>query len=262
MTQDTARGLALGTGARAAARSTSALLYNVAGLSVGRVYHLETDVAYFARERTLAAAAGVADSLTSALAAGLSARWLRSLGTGGYSGLDFRLGFALPLSDALSVGALGRYLSLNRQGSGPKGDKTKLRVTKGIALGAAIRARLLEQCELALLAGNVLSTAGDRTPRRLGASVAVDFAGAATVGADLLHVTAAGGYVIAGAGAEYRHELLALRAGYRYQGLAERHALSAGLGYSKPRAALDLSLRRALSGSDTTLMLALRYFVQ
>src|SRR5262249_32977134 len=74
MNDETARGLALGTGSRASALSTSALAYNPAALALGRLYHVEGSVDYIPQVHAVALGGAVVDSVTSKLGAGVGLR--------------------------------------------------------------------------------------------------------------------------------------------------------------------------------------------
>ena len=62
MAAETPRGLALGTGLRAAAITTSALAYSPAAVSLGKLYHIEGNVDYMVDAKTAALGAAVVDS--------------------------------------------------------------------------------------------------------------------------------------------------------------------------------------------------------
>jgi hypothetical protein len=94
---DTARGIALGTGVRASAASTSALAYNPAALVLGRLYHIEGVVDYSSAWSGAALGAAVVDSATSRVGAGIAFRGFLS-GDVGVSGIDGRAGLAFPFS--------------------------------------------------------------------------------------------------------------------------------------------------------------------
>ena len=259
--QQNARGLALGTGARASAMSTSALLYNPASLSLGRLYHLESGVAYHPSAHTLEAAAMVVDSMTSRLAAGFSARALRATALGGYAGVDLRLGFGLPLSDGISVGGVGRYLSLDQQVSGGNGTRP-IHLTKGLTFDMSLRLRPFKGLELATLGYNLLGLESALVPRSLGASAALAVSSAATVAVDLFSVGSESTYLIAGGGAEYVNGSVPMRLGYRYDAGHGVHAVSGGIGYLHRRGGFDLAIRREVAGGAQTLVMgSLRYFV-
>src|SRR5262245_40470103 len=73
-TAETARGIALGTGLRASAISTSALAYSPAALALGNLYHIEANVEYLSGLNTVALGGAAVDSSTSKLGAGIAIR--------------------------------------------------------------------------------------------------------------------------------------------------------------------------------------------
>ncbi|MCX7809048.1 MAG: hypothetical protein N2515_10600, partial [Deltaproteobacteria bacterium] len=113
---ETPRSLALGLGARASALSTAALANNPANLALARLYHLEGALGYVPQHRQFSFGAAVVDSFSSWLAMGIQYRYLLGNGEYGHSGMDGRIGLAIALSEAFSMGVVGRYHSLVREG--------------------------------------------------------------------------------------------------------------------------------------------------
>lgn len=263
----TARGLALGTGARASAVSTSALAYNPAALPLGQLYHLEAQGDYHPATDQFSVKGAVADSMTSMLGAGLSLRGFIENGPESYSGIDARLGLGIPLSDVISLGASGRYVSLERSFRDAAGQDREQELATGFTMDASVRLMPIESVHISALAYNIINIDDSPlVPTLLGGSAAVNIGSSLTLGADALvdvttFDTAA---VIVGGGAEYlAGGNVPLRLGYRFDEGRDEHALSGGLGYVDDIVGADLSLRQQfLGGSDTTIMLSLRYFVQ
>ena len=261
---ESARGLALGTGARASSLSTSALAYNPAALVVGRLYHLEGVVDYMADMRTVALSGTIVDSSTSRLAAGLSFRGFLG-GQGGFGGIDGRLGLAFPLSDAISLGLSGRYINADRKGEAFAALPERLRSVEGFTLDASLR---IVPIPILMLYGggyNLISLDSVYAPLTLGGGASVALGNIAVLGADVLvdmssydHATAT-----VGGGLElFLAQVVPVRAGYIYDTWRSQHTLSFGLGYTDRSVGLDVSLRQDLGGAgDTRLLGSFRAFV-
>ena len=257
---ESARGLALGTGARATAISTSALAYNPAALAVGRLYHIEGAVDYMPDRHTVALGGAIVDSSTSRLAAGFSLRGFLS-GDDGIGGIDGRLALALPFSEAVSIGVAGRYLSAKHT------DKTLDlgNPAKGFSLDASLRVAPVPMLQLHVGGYNLINYDSAYAPLMVGGGAGVGIGTVAVLGADLLvdlssYRTAD---VIAGGGIELlAGQAVPIRAGYSYDTKREQHAFSAGFGYTDAAVGIDLSFRQDIGGAgDTRLMGAFRFFM-
>src|SRR4051794_30132851 len=71
---ESARGVALGTGARSSSASTQAQADNPANIAAGGLYHIEAFTSYSPTFKRMGWGAAVVDSMTSRVALGLSAR--------------------------------------------------------------------------------------------------------------------------------------------------------------------------------------------
>lgn len=266
---ESARGLALGTGMRASAMSTSALDYNPAALVLGRVYHVEGLVDYMADMKTVALGGAVVDSSTSRLAAGFGLRGLLS-GEGGMGGIDGRLGLAFPFSDAISIGLSGRYMAVNQdQLSMTDMMVHSVRLAKGFTLDSSLRIAPLPNVQLDVTAYNLLRLSGDLAnayaPFILGGGFAVGIADVANIGADVLvdMTSYSSAATIFGGGAEvFLGTSIPLRIGYNYDVKRTQHTLSFGIGYTDSSVGFDLSLHQDIGGiGDTRIAAAFRFFV-
>jgi hypothetical protein len=262
---DTARGLALGTGARASAVSTSALAYNPAALVLGKLYHIEGSVDYMSPWSDVALGAAVVDSATSRVGAGIAFRGFIS-GDNGASGIDGRAGLAFPFSDAVSIGLGGRYMNVDYEGELEDGSRGSYELASGFTMDAAIRVAPVPMFQLQLLAQNFIDLETAYAPVLLGGGAAVSIAQMATIGADLLvdvsTFETAG--VIFGAGAEVLvAQLVPLRLGYSFDTKRELHTLSGGAGYTDRAVGFDLSIQQQLTNDkDTRVIGAFRFYVQ
>jgi opacity protein-like surface antigen len=261
---ESARGLAMGTGARASAMSTSALAYNPAALATGRLYHVEGIIDYMPDMKTVALGGSIVDSSTSRLAAGISFRGFLS-GQGGVGGVDGRMGLALPLADAISIGLSGRYISARRDGDAVAALPASLREVKGFTMDASLRINPVPMLMLFGGAYNFINLDSVYAPRIFGGGAAVSLGDIAVLGADVLvdtksYDTAA---VTVGGGVEvFIAQVVPIRAGYTYDVKRSQNTLTLGLGYTDRAVGLELSLRQDLGGEgDTRIMGAFRFFV-
>lgn len=269
--EETARGLALGTGVRASAISTSALAYNTAGLPLGKVYHLEGLFDLQPSKDTIGLGAAVVDSSTSALAAGLSIRGMIENGREGVNGIDAYLGLGLPLVDILSIGVGGRYINLWTP-HGYDGDDRNERydadehfLTKGFTFDAALRLSPVEFLHVAALAYNIVNRHSAYVPVMLGGSLAFNIGSSFVLGVDSLAdlSTFKRAQLLVGGGAEYlTGPGVPVRLGYRYDNGRRTHVAASGIGYTSQSFGLDLSLQQEVAGGrDTRVTAAIRIYV-
>ena len=263
--QETGRGLALGSGMRASAISTAALAYNPAALASGRLYHLDGYADYSPNTDTLILGGAIVDSLTSSLAAGMSARAMLAQGNTAPDGFDIRLGAALPISNAVSIGLSGRYLNI----TGAKALRGADNVdpsTKGITLDASLSITPMDGVRLAFLGYNLVNRHSLYVPVMGGGSIAVNVGDSLTIGGDFLadFTTFSRTTFIGGGGLEYVHNTtIPLRLGYLFDSGRNTHYLGAGIGYNEQKMGVEVGLQQGVSGTnDTRVVASLRYFVQ
>ena len=275
---ESARGIALGTGLRASAISTSALAYNPAALVLGKAYHIEGLVDYMADMKTVALGGAVVDSSTSRLAAGLAFRGFLS-GDDGVGGIDGRLGIAFPLADAISIGLTGRYISVSQSVLINDGVTRSVSLAKGFTLDASVRIAPIPQLQLHFGSYNLIRLSSELgltpgappvsdviAPLVLGGGLSITLADIAVIGGDVLfdltsYSTAA---TTLGLGTEILiANVVPLRAGYSYDIKRTQHVLSLGVGYTDRSVGFDLSLRQDLGGiGDTRVVGAFRFYVR
>ncbi len=277
---ESARGIALGTGARASAVSTHAQADNPANVPEGGVYHIEPFIGYQPQHKRVGWGASVVDSMTSRLAAGLSARGLFGDNDAGEnSGWEGRLSLGFPFGDVLSIGVAGRYANFTV--SDPEAVPETPRVAgstapidqtfklKAFTMDAAITLRPIDGLSISALGYNLIDTESVLAPLTVGGSVAFAFGSVATIGGDLLadlntHDTYDGVKLQVGGGFEYLASgVVPLRIGYQFDQGREQNALTGGLGYVDYNFGAQIGMRQTLSGyKESTLMLSLSYFVQ
>jgi hypothetical protein len=262
---DTARGLALSTGQRASAMSTSALAYNPAALILGKLYHIEGSVDYMSAWDSVALGAAVVDSSTSKIGAGVAFRGFIS-GKHGVGGIDGRAAIAFPLADLLSLGVGLRYMHLSADQEISSGVYRSVGLVDGFTMDASIRIQPSPVFQLAALATNFLDRGSAYAPVLLGGAAALSVAGIANIGADLLFDISSfdnSTGVNFGFSAEFFvAQIVPLRLGYGYDVQRELHILTGGAGYTDRSVGVDLSVQQELSrGSDTRVMGSFRYYV-
>jgi len=247
---DNARGVALGTGARATALSNSAVLYNPAAMVLTRTYQVEGTVDYMPDRHTVALGGSVADSLTSRIAAGLAVRGFLG-GNRGLGGIDGRLALALPLSDAVSIGVSGRYLNISHEDSllDPGGE------AKGFTMDASLRVSPTPMLQLYVGGYNLIDRKSAYAPMIVGGGAGVTLGDLAVIAADVLVDVSSfrRENLTYGAGLELlASQMLPIRLGYQHDTQREQHTLSFGVGYSNRQVSVDLSMRQDLGGADDT----------
>ena len=266
---ESARGVGLGTGVRASAMSTSALMYSPAALAIGSLYHIEGQVDYISQAQGVALGAAVVDSATTRLGAGVGLRGFIS-GDDGWSGLDGRLGLAYPLSDAFSVGLGGRYILLSQEFVDEDGERYSSDLAKGITMDGSIRIAPGSGLQIDLAALNFIDRDSPYVPVTLVAAVAFAVDESLAMGVDLLTDVSTFDkpqFIVGGGGEFLAGGAVPLRGGYAFDTGRKIHMVSGGIGYTDRQIGLDISLRQQVataSGRDkeTRVMGAFRYFVQ
>lgn len=270
----TARGLAMGGADTALGTSTSAVYSNPANLALAKVYHLEGMASVSPEARRQSAGAAIADSSTSRLAGGLAANF-NMLDPDGIrrSWTDIRLALAFPVSDAVSIGATGRYLRVN-QGTerGPFGPSLVSDGTKGETLynamtfDAGLTVAPTTGLRIGVVGKNLTNPGTSLAPTSVGGGIGYLGSNFALEGSGLVDFTTwsktAGRAMFGG---EY---LLAdhvpLRAGYRYDTGQKTQAVSLGLGWIDRKFSVEVSGRRDVVADHpaSMLLLALRLFYE
>lgn len=279
-TVESVRGMALGSGVRASAASAHALSVHPANLAQGGLYHLSSQVGYNAAQRRTTVGGSVVDSMTSKLAAGLSARAFFGDGPAGeHSGWEGRLGLGIPVTEAVRLGIAGRFSKFTITDDGavprvneaspddPAEEAVQLRAydIKAFSLDASIGLQLTEGLQLAALGYNLVKTDSPLAPQQVGGSLSFGGTSFALGGDVLVDLTTFDkAKLLAGGGAEYfAQDTFPLRVGYQFDQGRKHHFVTGGLGYVDQRFAVQAALRQRLgSASETRLMFALQYSVR
>lgn len=269
---ESARGLAMGTGARASSVGTSAIAYNPAGVALGKLYHIEGQVDYQAEINTVGLGASVVDSSTTIVGAGLSFRGFLT-GKDGAEGLDGKLVLALPIGDRFAVGLAGRYVQLTRDTEitsiEPDGSMHRKEfeqsLLNGFTMDASVLVNPVDGLMVEAVAQNFIDMDSAYAPVLIGGSVSFGTKDIFVVGGDVLAdlSTFETAKLLTGLGLEVLAAgIVPLRLGYQYDTGRVQHSLSAGVGYIDKQLGLDLSLDQAVNASySTRVMFSMSYHV-
>lgn len=275
---ETPRSLAMGGALRALGNGTTAIFVNPANMPLTRLYHLEAS-GQFTPEATRALGTATAiDSITSSTRVAGGASF-----TGGVidpDGLDrvftdFRSAAAYPFGDRFFLGVGMRYLRMIQDGFGILDDsvaKTYSPVSGGLLdegqrkpfvdtftfdVGATLR--LGQSLHIGVVGQNLTHPDHSLLPTTVGGgigygtkdfSIEVDGVVDFDSWSDVTWRAMAGGeYLVA--------NKYPLRLGYRYDHGAQVHAVSGGVGYVSTELSAELGVRRTLSTTINSTMIAL-----
>ncbi len=265
-TYETARGMALGLGARASATSTSGLAYNAAGLSIGRLYHIESVAQYEPQGSRFSVGGALIDSHSGPVNMGTSFRYVHGNGDTGHGGYDGRIALAVPFGDHFAIGVTGRYISFWREGADENADP----YAEHITFDASIRVSPVEGLHFAALGYNLIDVGSSLAPMQVGGSVSYTIDGALTLAFDGLADLGTFDYEdgtirpegLFGGGVEYFTGEVPIRAGYMYDTGRDLHYVTAGAGWMNEQLGIDIAWRQQVTGPlDTWLLASFRYFV-
>lgn len=264
-TMETARGMAMGLGARASATSTSGLAYNAAGLSIGRHYHIESAVQYEPQEARFATGASLIDSHSGPVNAGVNFRYVHGNGNDGHGGYDGRLALGVPLGDHFALGLTGRYMSFWREGQDDADP-----YAEHVTFDASIRVTPLPGFHIAALGYNLIDVGSPLAPIQAGGSASYTIDGTFTLAFDMLadfttfqnEDGSMRPEAMIGGAAEYFTGEVPIRAGYIYDTGRGIHYVTAGVGWMNREVGIDIAGRQQVTGNlDTWLLASFRYLV-
>lgn len=243
-----ARAYGMGGAYRALGLGTEAVLGNPAAMALYPAYRVEGTGAWDVNQKEGLLGISVLDAATSRLAMGLDYHWV-SLGRGGArsSAHLSSLGVGLPLSQAVMLGAVARYLRLS-------GDS---RYVNSVTADAGLLLRLSPQFMAGLSAHNLIDTGDSELTRYYSAHVGF-LTQQVTVAADVradFETNDKSTYTYSG-GLEYIFgQVLPVRAGYSYDGFKRVSQVSTGLGFvTESGGGLDIAYRQDLGGEKGRLL--------
>ncbi|MCA9607773.1 MAG: hypothetical protein KC619_19325 [Myxococcales bacterium] len=263
---ETARSMAMGLGARASATSTSAVLYNPAGMSIGRHYHVESSMVYEPQESRFAAGGVLSDSYSGPVNMGVAFRYIQGNGTDGHGGYDGRISLAVPFGDNFAIGASGRYVSFWREG-----QEDAPPFAEQVNLDAAIRVTPIPGLHIAALGYNLIDVGSPLVPVQVGGSISYTIDNTFTLAFDGLADLSTWHYpdgtihpeAMFGGAAEFFTGEVPIRAGWMFDTGRSLHYVTAGAGWMNGELGVDVAVRQQVTGPDldTWLLASFRYFV-
>lgn len=268
-TLETTYGLAMGSGARAGATTTSALAYNASNMAAISTYHVEAFSQIIPGSKSNGGTywtigSSVSDSTTAKrVALGTSFRGVFSGTDRRYQGWDWRSAIGIQAIPQLGLGLGVRWarISADRRGEqrlGPSLDR--------ITMDASITITPLPWLKIAGLGYNLIRTNSALAPQIAGGSVSLTPIQSFTLGGDVLVdvSTFDKSELIAGGGVSYiAGEMVPLRIGFRRDSGRDLNQMTAGLGFNKGKIGVEGALRQDLGGrKETYLVFMFRYVVQ
>jgi hypothetical protein len=266
-----ARALGSGEAMRALPIGGNATTLNPAGAGLVRAYVLEGQYGFRKGDGGTIAGGSVCDSTTSRVAACLYYNYLEADPSGGTRELhDIGLTLALPLAERVIVGSTIRYVDYSEAGSAANPMDNSRDGEWVTDFGAIVR--LSSMVNVGLVGYNIVGNDADNFPRALGSGLSLQPTPSLTFGVDGLwnleapEGTSTGRYGVGGeyfftaAGGEQGYPI---RLGYIYDVKNEGSYLTAGLGFTTPRVALDAGMRAQVDGVGDELVVefGLRLFM-
>ena len=257
---------------RAASYGLTSIWGNPAGMSRSQVYHIGALAGIWPEAKRQSYGAGLMDSSTSRLAAGIGFVWSGQDPDGIQRDTrDLRLALSYPFSPRVSFGLTGRYLHVKQDGLGPLGQSFVSgglegeAMLEGFSFDAGLRLAPADGVAIGLLGTNLSNPGNGFQPTTAGGGIGFGsseyfFEGDVLADFTTWQKTTAR----AMAGAEFLvGQNFPLRLGYRYDSGAKSHAISGGAGYIDPTFSVELGVRRSVSGDAYTLfVLTLQFFVE
>ena len=247
---------------------------NPALMSTAPIFHLEGMYQYTGYERMNMGGAAVVDSVTSAVAAGMSFN---------YSGIDHakiehtaydgRLSLSGGIADTFYVGATGKYLFIEQNPSakqwGPAGPpalpSSGSQQIDGVTFDAGAAVKLGHILNLGVVGYNLTNTGSAFAPIQLGSGLSLSLMEMLLIEGDVLvdftsHDETG---VELDFGAEvFIANMVSIRAGYIYDVYYNIHSVAAGLGYIHQKFAIDFGFSREIREDGRTLIaLGLKFFI-
>ena len=261
-TPTTARMMALGGNAQAAAQSTSGVFSNPAAMSLGRVYHVDSTVLYDPTVSRWGSGGTVVDS-TRTVSAALSYNYSLLNESDTRSNHDVRLGLSVLLTEGVALGVTGRYLNYE----GTANTNTSLGSEyAGLTVDVGAVVRPVSFLTLAVTGYSLTNPDTARTPISVGGGIAINPIEALNIIVDNVWDlrSFAEPRMRLNGGVEVMISHVPVRAGYLYDDTrlgGPVHTVTAGAGYVDTSFGIEAALRQDVAGaSQTTLMLNVRYF--
>ncbi|HUB06244.1 MAG TPA: hypothetical protein VMB50_04550 [Myxococcales bacterium] len=261
------RSVAMGDAFRAVGTSNDAIVDNPSGLAISQHYEIDGFFGYAFASPATYWNASIVDASTIPLAVGVDYTHLDS-GTSPirFGGNNLRLALAYPINDQLFIGISGNWLDFNPSPASPtvaaNGD---LLHANSITGDAAITYKPIDIVSIALVGYNLVNVdnpflapleaalaaaVGTDTTFRVAADVVANFSQPSLV----LDAHVGGEYLIA--------QLVAVRAGYMYDGLLKANFGSIGAAVIVPGFSIDASFRQQIGQwNDNAVIVGLKLFL-
>jgi hypothetical protein len=268
------RAVAMAGANNATGVSTSALYLNPANMPLARVYHLEGLATFVPEARRQSYGAAIMDSILNKnhIAGGAAIDWSIMDPDGIHRAwTDIRIGLAMPVSDRLSIGAVGRYLRVDQAvAAGPLGASYASDGTRGnplynqITFDAGATAVITDQFRFGVVGHNLTNPGTALAPTTIAGGLGFISSSFAAEANGLVDFTTFGKARLRGmiGGEAFVADRFALRIGYRYDDGWRTHALTGGLGYIDKKWSFEVGASHDIIGDHpaTFITLSIRYF--
>ena len=263
---ETPRITALGGALRATSHSTSALYLNPANMARGDLYRIEAAAQIYPEARRQSYGAAVVDSVISSwqISGGFAANWSLQDPKGvNRRWADIRFGLAIGLGDHIYLGMAGKSLALKQDGTTPLGASEfdpidgglfEKNIVSTVTFDAGLTVVPVPQFAIAVTGHNLTNRKYSYLPMTGGLGIGFsdkDFSlsADAVIEKRTFEETT---FRFMGGGEYLAANVLAIRAGYRYDDGLLTHAISGGLGYVAQEFSVDASVRHGVSGQRYT----------
>ena len=262
------RGLGMGGAGRADARGDQALAMNPSGMSLARLYTIQSHYQYVTRDGGHLGQVSIVDS-TSAfnLAGGVYYTYRKASPAGipSLSGHEGGVALSMPLGPYLMIGATGKYLRLSTGWLEPNGTEPR----GGFTADAGLTIRPTAILTLAVVGYNLRDLSTRQAPVGLGYGASLIPVPEVSFAVDLFHDFTTsdptrGTRLSIAVGSEYTmSQRLAVRLGGGREGVLQHGYVSGGVAALSEMGALDFSFRQDVSGQakQTVAVVAVRLFV-
>lgn len=260
---DTGRSAALSGADAAVSSSMSALFSNPANMAASRIYHVGALASIWPEAARQSYGAAIVDSSTSttSLTGGVAGAWTQQDSDGiKRRGSDLRLALAFPFSSKFRAGAAAKYVSFRQDGDGPLGSSPVSAglngepIVRDFGIDAGLVLQPVRYFSVGLIGQNLNSPDTSLLPLRVGGGIGGgtdDFTIEADVLADFTTFDRTKVSVMGG-GELLVADKFPLRLGYRWDDGTKLQWLSGGAGYVENAMAIELGLRRSVSGPGAT----------
>ncbi|MBJ6761001.1 hypothetical protein JGU66_09510 [Myxococcaceae bacterium JPH2] len=248
-TISSARAVGMGNAYRALGQGTEALQGNPAAMALFPAYRVEATGSWDTHTKDGYLGIGLMDSSTSKLALGVDYHWVSLRGAGSRASAHLSsLGAAVPLTQGVMVGVIGRYLRLSGQD----------RYANSTTLDVGALLRLSEAIVVGFSAHNLIDTHNAELTRYYSGHLGI-LAGTVTAAFDVRgdFTTRESSVFTYNGGLEYvLDQVVPLRVGYTYDGFSRSSKLGLGLGFMSPGGGgIDLGYQHEFGGAKGRLLI-------